>query len=123
MSYTTFGFGHLELSKTQIKAGETTQVSVDVTNTGQTAGDAVVQIYIHQRAGSASQPVRQLKGVQRVTLAPGKTQTLNFPLGPDELSFWSPQAKSWNVELATFDVGAGEDSTALLHAELEVTAR
>jgi beta-glucosidase len=123
LSYTTFGFGHLQLSKTQIKAGETTDVSVDVTNTGQTAGDAVVQLYIHQRAGSASRPVRQLKGFRRVPLAPGKTQTLTFPLGPDELSFWSPQIKSWNVEPATFDVWAGEDSTAPLHAELEVTSK
>jgi beta-glucosidase len=123
LSYTTFGFGHLQLSKTKIKAGETTEVSVDVTNTGQTAGDAVVQLYIHQRAGSASRPVRQLKGFRRVMLAPGKTQTLTFPLGPDELSFWSPQIKSWNVEPATFDVWAGEDSTAPLHAELEVTAK
>jgi beta-glucosidase len=123
LSYTTFRFGHLQLSKTQIKAGETTEVSVDVTNTGQTAGDAVVQIYIHQRAGSASRPVRQLKGFRRVALAPGKTQNLTFPLGPDELGFWSPQAKAWNVEPATFDVWGGEDSTAPLHAELEVTAR
>jgi beta-glucosidase len=123
LSYTTFGFGHLQLSKTQIKAGETTDVSVDVTNTGQTAGDAVVQLYIHQRAGSASRPVRQLKGFRRVPLAPGKTQTLTFPLGSDELSFWSPQIKSWNVEPATFDVWAGEDSTAPLHAELEVTSK
>jgi beta-glucosidase len=123
LSYTTFRFGHLQLSKTQIKAGETTDVSVDVTNTGQTAGDAVVQIYIHQRAGSASRPVRQLKGFRRVALAPGKTQNLTFPLGPDELGFWSPQAKAWNVEPATFDVWGGEDSTAPLHTELEVTAR
>ncbi len=123
LSYTSFRFAQLRLSKTQIKPGETTKVSVEVTNTGQTAGDAVVQVYIHQRAGSASRPVRQLKGFQRVVLAPGQTQTLTFPLGPDELSFWSPQAKAWDVEPGTFDVWAGEDSTAPLHAELEVTAR
>jgi beta-glucosidase len=123
LSYTTFRFGHLQLSKTQIKAGETTEVSVDVTNTGQTAGDVVAQVYIHQRAGSVSRPVRELKGFRRVMPAPGKTQTLTFPLGPDELSFWSPQAKSWNVEPATFEVWAGEDSTAPLDAEFEVTAR
>jgi beta-glucosidase len=67
--------------------------------------------------------VRQLKEFRRVALAPGKTQNLTFPLGPDELGFWSPQAKAWNVEPATFDVWGGEDSTAPLHAELEVTAR
>jgi beta-glucosidase len=111
------------LSKTRIKSGEATAVSLDVTNTGQTAGDAVAQIYIHQRAGSASRPVRQLKGFRRIALAPGQTKTLTFPLGPDELSFWSPQAKGWGVEPAMFDVWAGEDSTAPLHAEFEVTAQ
>jgi beta-glucosidase len=121
LSYTSFRFGQLHLSKTRIKSGETTEVSVEVTNTGQTAGDAVAQVYIHQRAGSASRPVRQLKGFRRVALAAGQTQTLTFPLGPDELSFWSPQAKAWQVEPAMFDVWAGEDSTAALHAEFEVT--
>jgi beta-glucosidase len=123
LSYTSFRFGRLQLSKTQIKPGETSEVSVDVTNTGQTAGDVVAQVYIHQRAGSASRPVRQLKGFRRLALAPGQTQTLTFPLGPDELSFWSPQSRMWGVEAGTFDVWTGEDSTAPLHAELEVTAR
>ena len=120
LSYTSFHFGQVHLTKTQIKPRETTEVSVDVTNTGRTAGDVVAQVYIHQRAGSASRPVRQLEGFRRVALAPGQTQTLTFPLGPDELSFWSPQAKTWDVEAGTFDVWVGEDSTAPLQTELTV---
>jgi len=122
LSYASFRFSNLRLSKSQIKAGETTQVSVDVTNTSRVPGDVVAQVYIHQRAGSASRPVRELKGFRRVTLAAGQTQTLTFPLGPEELSFWSPWAKKWAVEAGTFDVWAGGDSTATLHSELEVTA-
>ncbi len=121
LSYTSFKFDHLRLSKTSIKAGEATEVLVDVTNTGSVAGDAVAQIYIHQRWGSASRPVRQLKGFKRITLKPGEVQTLKFPLGKDELQFWSPQTKVWAVEPSTFDVWAGEDSTASLHTELTVT--
>ena len=121
LSYTTFRFDHLRLSKSNIKAGEATEVQVDVTNTGSVAGDAVAQIYIHQRWGSASRPVRQLKGFQRVTLKPGETRTLQFALSKDELEFWSPQTKEWAVEPSTFDVWAGEDSTASLHTELNVT--
>lgn len=121
LSYTTFKFDNLRLSKTSIKPGEATEVEVDVTNTGSTAGDAVAQIYIHQRWGSASRPVRQLKGFERVAIKPGVTKTLRFPLGKDELEFWSPQAKEWVVEPSMFDVWAGEDSTASLHAELNVT--
>ncbi len=120
LSYTTFKFDHLRLSSKSMKAGDATEVAVDVTNTGTVAGDAVAQVYIHQRAGSASRPVRQLKGFKRVALGPGETQTLKFPLGKDELEFWSPQTKAWVVEPGKFDVWAGEDSTAGLHAELAV---
>ena len=120
LSYTTFKFDHLRLGKKDLKAGEGTEVSVDVTNTGEVAGDAVAQIYIHQRYGSASRPVRQLEGFSRVALRPGETKTLTFPLGKDELEYWNPQTKGWVVEASTFDVWAGEDSTAGLHAELTV---
>ena len=120
LSYTNFKFDHLRLSRKDVKVGETTEVQVEVTNMGTGAGDAVAQVYIHQRAGSASRPVRQLKGFKRVALKPGETQTLKFPLGKDELEFYSPQTKVWVVEPGTFDVWAGEDSTAGLHAELVV---
>jgi beta-glucosidase len=120
LSYSTFKFGNLRLSHDHINSGETTEVQVDVTNTGTVAGDTVAQIYIHQRAGSASRPVRQLKGFHRISLQPGETQTLKFPLGKEELSFWSPQTKAWGVEPGAFDVWAGADSTATLHADLTV---
>ena len=120
LSYTTFKFANLRLSKDHINASQTTEVQVDVTNTGALVGDAVAQIYIHQRAGSASRPVRQLKGFQRISLQPGETKTLKFSLGKDELAFWSPQTKAWGVEPGAFDVWAGEDSTASLHTDLTV---
>ncbi len=109
------------MSKTSLKAGETTEVSVDVTNAGSVAGDAVAQLYIHQRSGSASRPVRELKGFARVALQPGETRTVKFPLGQEELQCWSPQKKDWTVECASFDVWAGEDSTASLHSEFAIT--
>jgi len=121
LSYASFKFDHLRLSKPSMKAGESVDVEFEVTNTGSVAGDAVAQMYIHQRAGSASRPVRELKGFKRITLKPGETQTLRFPLGKAELEFWSAQAKAWGVEPGTFDVWAGEDSTAGMHAELTVT--
>ena len=120
LSYSTFKFANLRLSKDSIGAGDTNEVSVDVTNTGSTAGDAVAQVYIHQRYGSASRPVRELKGFSRIALQPGETKTLKFPLGKDELQFWSPQSKEWVVESSGFDVWAGEDSTATLHTEFTV---
>jgi len=104
LSYTSFSFDNLKLNNTQAKVGTTIDVSVDVTNTGSRAGDAIVQLYIHQRAGSASRPVRQLKGFQRLTLQTGAKQTVHFTLGPDELQLWSPAEKKWVVEPEQFDV-------------------
>ena len=75
----------------------------------------MVQLYIHQRSGSASRPVRQLKGFRRITLAQGGKTTVSFGLGKDELSYWSPSRYAWVEEPSEFDVWVGEDSTASLH--------
>lgn len=120
LSYTTFTFTNLRLSKTRMKAADSVEVVVDVTNTGTLPGDAVAQLYIHQRSGSASRPVRQLEGFRRLTLQPGETQTVRFTLGRNELQFWSPQTRRWTVEPGTFDVWAGADVTAELHTELTI---
>jgi beta-glucosidase len=120
LSYTKFAFGNLQLSKATAKVGESVGVSVEVQNTGGVAGDEVVQLYIHQQSGSASRPVRQLKGFEKVPLAPGEKKTLHFTLGKDELTYWSPALKTWVLEPAVFDVWVGEDSTATLHANFEL---
>jgi len=120
LSYTTFAFDNLKVSPTA-RAGARIDVSVDVTNIGKRAGDAVVQLYIHQRAGSASRPVRQLKGFERLTLEPGAKSTVHLALGKDELQFWSPPLKRWVVESEQFDVWVGGDSTASLHGDFRLT--
>ena len=121
LSYTTFGFSNLQLDRKLMLVAGTLHVSVDVENQGAVAGDEVVQLYIHQRAGSASRPVRELKGFERVALAGGEKKTIRFSLGPEELKFWSPQAKAWVVEPEEFDVWVGGDSRASLHSEFRVT--
>jgi beta-glucosidase len=120
LSYTTFSFDNLKVTPTA-HAGATIDVSADVTNTGRRAGDAVAQVYIHQRAGSASRPVRQLKGFERVALEPGAKRTVHFTLGKDELQYWSPMQKKWVVEPEQFDVWVGGDSSATLHGEFRLT--
>ena len=103
-----------------MKAGAPATVTVDVANTGAVAGDEVVQLYVHQKSGSDSRPVRELKGFRRVTLKPGETQTVTFTLGPEELRYWSTSQGKWVQDAAAFDVWVGSDSTANLHAELQV---
>jgi beta-glucosidase len=121
LSYTHFSYDNLKLSakEASVKDGKI-DVTVDVTNAGARAGDAVVQLYIHQRAGSASRPVRQLKGFERVALEAGAKKTVHFVLGKDELEFWSPIEKKWIFEPEQFDVWAGGDSTAQLHEEFRL---
>ena len=121
LSYTDFKFSNLHIGKNTQSAADSNEVTVDVTNTGSVAGDAVAQLYIHQRYGSASRPVRQLEGFERIALKPGETRTVKFTLGEKELHFWSPQTKKWAVEPSAFDVWAGGDSTAALHGEFTVT--
>lgn len=120
LSYTTFEFTNLKVSAPQVRVGDRVTVSVDVTNTGQMAGDEVAQLYIHQKWGTDTRPLRELKGFARVTLQPGETQTVTFQLGPAELGYWSTNAGRWIQDAAAFDLWAGSDSTATLHADLEV---
>ncbi|MCO5213392.1 MAG: beta-glucosidase BglX [Caldilinea sp.] len=121
LSYTTFEFSNLQVSAPQVRKGESLTVRVDVANTGQVAGDEVAQLYIHQKWGSDSRPLRELKGFERITLQPGETKTVTFVLGPDELTYWSANAGQWIQDAAAFDIWVGGDSLASLHAEFLVT--
>ena len=81
----------------------------DVTNTGTVTGDEVVQLYIHQKAGSDSRPIRELKGFRRLTLQPGETKTVTFLLGPDELGYWSTNSGKWLQDTEAFDIWVGAE--------------
>jgi len=121
LSYTTFKFSNLRVSKPEVRVGESFEVLVDVENTGRRAGDEVTQLYLHQRYGSASRPVRELKGFERITLAPAEKRTVRFVLGKAELTYWSGATRSWVQEPTTFDLWVGADSTAELTITMRVT--
>lgn len=120
LSYTSFKLDGLKQSSPSVKSGSSLTVSVDVQNTGAVAGDEVVQLYTHQRSGSASRPVRELKGFRRVTLKPGEKQTVTLTLDTHDLGFWSPQTHRWLIEPGSFDLWVGTDSTATEHATFTV---
>jgi beta-glucosidase len=112
LSYTKFSFASPTVNQPQLKVGKPLTVEAEVENTGEVAGDVVAQLYVHQRFGSASRPVRELKGFDRVPLQPHEKRLLRFTLSAEDLSFWSTAKKSWTQEPATFDYWVGEDSTA-----------
>jgi beta-glucosidase len=120
LSYSSFVISNLQLKQSSVKLGAPVEVSVDVQNTSGRAGDEVVQLYIHQQAGSASRPVRQLKGFERISLTAGERKTVRFALGRSELSYWSSHEKKWVLEPETFDVWAGADSAAKLHTTFKL---
>jgi beta-glucosidase len=120
LSYTKFSIDNLKVSAPQVKIGDQLTVTADVTNTGGVAGDEVVQLYLHQRAGTDSRPVRELKGFERVTLQPGEKKSVTFRLGPDELRYWSTSAKAWIQDAEAFDVWVGADSTATVKGGFSV---
>ena len=121
LSYTTFTFQSLKTSQSSVKVGQPLTIEAEVTNTGDVAGDVVAQLYIHQRFGSSSRPVRELKGFQRVSLQPHETKTVQFELKPEDLTYWSTAKHGWVQEASTFDCWVGEDSTAALSGMFTVT--
>jgi beta-glucosidase len=122
LSYGRFEYTNLTVDQPSIATSGTVTVSVDVTNTADRQADEVVQLYIHQRHGSASRPVRELKGFERISLDAGDTRTVQFSLGPAELRYWNAAARGWIIDASTFDVWVGADSTADLSTTFEVTA-
>ncbi|GII26462.1 beta-glucosidase BglX [Planosporangium mesophilum] len=121
LSYGRFDYSEPTLDRDSITAGETVTVSVTVTNTGTREADEVAQLYIRQRYGTAARPIRELKGFQRITLAPGASQTLTFPLGPDELRYWNAAAKDWVIDSTSIDVFVGGDCTATQNVSFTIT--
>jgi beta-glucosidase len=120
LSYASFGYQNLRLERESVAVGETVAVSVEVTNTSHRDADEVVQLYIHQRHGSASRPVRELKGFERVRLAAGETRTVEFDLGPDQLRYWSAASRGWVQDATPIDIWVGGSSTAELSTILTV---
>ena len=121
LSYAQFAYADLSVDRSELPAGESLTVSVTVSNTGDRDGDEVVQLYLHQRYGTAARPVRELKGFQRLHLAAGESQTVTFPVGSAELRYWNAAERDFVLDRSTFDVWVGGDSTAELSTTLTTT--
>ena len=121
LSYARFAYADLSVDRSELPAGESLTVSVTVSNTGDRDGDEVVQLYLHQRYGTAARPVRELKGFQRLHLAAGESQTVTFPVGSAELRYWNAAERDFVLDRSTFDVWVGGDSTAELSTTFTTT--
>ena len=98
---------------------DSVKVSVDVMNQGNMKGDEVVQLYIHQKVSSATRPVKELKGFERVTLDAGEKKTVTFTIDKSKLSYWNAEMKH-GVEAGIFEIMVGRSSVDLQKIELKV---
>ena len=119
LSYTQFRFDNVRVEPKSIRPGGSAKVSVDVTNTGDRAGDEVAQLYIHQRVASVTRPVKELRGFKRVSLEPGQKVTVDFTLTPEDLSLIDVNMNRV-VEPGMFDLMVGANSAETTTIPLEV---
>lgn len=112
LSYTTFAYADLGVSRSEIIAGEDLEVTVTVTNTGNVPGDEVVQLYLTDNVASVVRPVRELKAFKRIHLAPGASQTSSFTLTPEDMAFYN-HTMQFVVEPGVFTIQVGGDPAQL----------
>ncbi len=115
LSYTTFRYDNLRVSKDALRGGEDVQVTVDVTNTGARDGDAVVQMYAAHEGSKVARPIEELKGFQRVNVAAGKTVPVLLTLKADDLRYWNEARNEWALERDRVELrlGAASDDIRL----------
>ena len=119
LSYTTFSVSDVKLSAPTLSRDGTLTASVDVTNTGKREGATVMQMYIQDVTASLSRPVKELKGFDKITLKPGETQTVSFPIDINALKFWDQKMK-YDAEPGKFNVFIGTDSARVKQAQFEL---
>ncbi|WP_428945645.1 beta-glucosidase BglX [Pantoea sp. FN060301] len=118
LSYTTFRLSPVAMSAPTMPRNGVVDASITITNTGEREGATVVQMYLRDQTASISRPVKELKGFKRISLKPGETQTVTFPIDVKALQFWN--AKMQQVaEPGKFSVMIGLDSARTHDAEFE----
>ncbi|MGA7241903.1 MAG: glycoside hydrolase family 3 N-terminal domain-containing protein [Terracidiphilus sp.] len=113
LSYTTFAYAHLAVQAPAQGSKSDILVSVDVTNTGDKAGDEVAQLYVREDVGSVETPDRSLRGFSRIHLKPHETMTVTFRVPQDQLAIWNQEGK-WVVEPGNYTAWVGGSSEASL---------
>ncbi len=119
LSYTTFSYSEPRLDATEIARGGELSVEVTVTNTGDRAGDEVVQLYVRDLVGSTTRPVKELKGFRKIELAPGESRAVAFTLGADDLAFYTARGV-WEAEPGEFQVFVGTSSADVQEARFSL---
>ncbi|MCD7820184.1 MAG: glycoside hydrolase family 3 C-terminal domain-containing protein [Lachnospiraceae bacterium] len=122
LSYTTFAYSNLRLSQSEITEKDTVTVSVDITNTGSCSGKEIVQLYVSDHTGMVRRPVRELKGYEKVSLAPGETKTVTMQIDYRSLAWYSTDLHDWYAASGEYEILIGASSRDLrLRTSLTLT--
>jgi beta-glucosidase len=119
LSYTTFQYSNLKISSKEFAPKDEITVTFDLKNTGNSEGTEVAQLYVRDKVGSVTRPVKELKRFTRVTLKPGETKNVSFKLPIEELAFWNIDMKRV-VEPGDFTLWVGTNSQEGLSADFMV---
>jgi beta-glucosidase len=119
LSYTTYKYNNLKLSATEFTPKGQIEVTFDLKNTGKYEGTEVAQLYVRDKVGSVTRPVKELKRFTRVTLKPGETKNISFMLPVEELAFWNIDMKKV-VEPGDFTLWVGTNSQEGISADFKV---
>jgi beta-glucosidase len=110
LSYTTFEYSNIKISNNKMSGNESLSVSFTLKNTGKTIGKEVVQLYIHDSKSSVERPEKELKGFDKVELAPNQSKTVKFTINKQDLAFWDIESHNWKTEKGEFEVWIGASS-------------
>lgn len=110
LSYTSFTYSDIRLKKDKLTDAETLTVTCKVKNTGTCTGKEVVQLYVRDEQSRVNRPVRELKGFEKVELAPGEETTVSFTLGKKAFAYYEPEVHDWFVESGAFAIEIGASS-------------
>ncbi|HEV8430161.1 MAG TPA: glycoside hydrolase family 3 C-terminal domain-containing protein [Pyrinomonadaceae bacterium] len=111
LSYTSFAYRDLKTSAPALSANGSIDVSVVVKNTGQRAGDEVVQLYVRHLNSSVSRPLKELKDFARVRLAPQEQKTVKLSVPASRIAYWNSESDRWVVEKDRIEIAVGGSST------------
>ena len=121
LSYTTWAYSNLRLSKAAMTDEETLTVQVDVTNTGSIPGKEIVQLYVRDPECSVPRPVKELKGFKKEFCLPGETKTVEFQLNKRSFAYYSMEISDWYAESGTYEILIGAASSDIrLHGEVHL---
>lgn len=120
LSYTTFAYSNIKLSSTNLKKDDVLTITFDLENTGNYEGTEITQLYVQDKVGSVTRPVKELKRFTRITLKPGEKKNISFELPISELAFWNIDMQHV-VEAGDFNLWVAPDSQSGAPVTFKVT--